>query len=49
MMSTLFALEIQILLISSTQALTTLLLKFGTGGAWATAEKLVFSWVTPRV
>lgn len=49
MMSTLFALEIQILLIFSILVLTILLLKSGTGGAWATAEKLVFSWVTPRV
>ena len=49
MMSTLFALEIQILLISSTLALTTLPLKSGIGGAWATAEKLVSSWVTPKV
>ena len=49
MMSMLYALEIQILLISSTLALTILLLKSGTGGAWAIAEKLVSSWVTQRV
>ena len=49
MMSMLFALEIQILLISSTLALMTLLLKSGTGEAWGIAEKLVSSWVTQRV
>ncbi len=49
MMSMLFALEIQIPLISSTLALTILLSKSGTGGAWAIAEKLVSSWVIPRV
>ncbi len=49
MMSMPSALEILILLISSTLALTTLLLKFGTEEAWATAEKLVSSWVTQRV
>ena len=48
-MSTLFALEIPILLISFTLALMTLLSKSGTAEVWATVEKLVSSWVTQKV